>query len=229
MQPESAVTEKVNEGFFCVGHINISGLASANYTKSCDLLHDEHIQCLDVLCITETHSKQSDRLVCSDIWKEKEGTVYRCDRSGKKGGGVAMFVSNSCQHKQIHVVSQLELLCIEVYCPVKTLIIVIYVPPKEHILNCAFRLHDVLEDVCGYEHDRILIVGDFNENLLSENDNFYFRNVLVGTGFLQHVKVPTTDYGSLLDHVYTKNICDVTVDVQDAYYSDHDKVFCFIK
>ena len=41
--------------------------------------------------------------------------------------------------------------------------------------------------------------------------------------------MPTTDYGSLLDHIYTKGIQDIQVDVQDAYYSDHDKIFCCLR
>ena len=52
--------------------------------------------------------------------------------------------------------------------------------------------------------------------------------ILTGQSFNQHVKDPTTDYGSLLDHIYTKNVAQVVVDIQDCYFSDHDKTFCFV-
>lgn len=44
--------------------------------------------------------------------------------------------------------------------------------------------------------------------------------------FLQHIVNPTTDAGSLLDHIYTRNVPAETVhtEVVDCYYSDHDLV-----
>ena len=42
-------------------------------------------------------------------------------------------------------------------------------------------------------------------------------------GFSQLVQVPTTDSGSLLDHIYYNSIAENTfVDIVDTYYSDHD-------
>ena len=54
-------------------------------------------------------------------------------------------------------------------------------------------------------------------------------SVFMQMGFQQHVTCSTTDYGSLLDHVYSRRIDDFGVDVVDTYYSDHDRVFCFFK
>ena len=43
------------------------------------------------------------------------------------------------------------------------------------------------------------------------------------------VKSPTTDQGSLIDHVYYRNPSrNITVEVQDTYFSDHDTVYCSI-
>ncbi len=47
-------------------------------------------------------------------------------------------------------------------------------------------------------------------------------------GFKQFVTQPTTDSGSLLDHIYFNRHSDminVHIDVHDVYYSDHDSVF----
>ena len=70
-------------------------------------------------------------------------------------------------------------------------------------------------------------MGDFNEDLLSTKKH-ELHNFLTERGFIQHVNMPTTDYGTLLDHIYTKNIFNVETDVQDCYYSDHDKTYCFV-
>ena len=48
-------------------------------------------------------------------------------------------------------------------------------------------------------------------------------------GFKQHVTKPTTDFGSALDHVYSCGINDIVVDIQDTYYTDHDRVFYFFE
>ena len=41
------------------------------------------------------------------------------------------------------------------------------------------------------------------------------------------VQVPTTDSGSLLDHIYcnTDGVDAYYIDVIDAYYSDHDATY----
>ena len=39
----------------------------------------------------------------------------------------------------------------------------------------------------------------------------------------------TTDYDSLLDHLYTRGVKDAGVEVLDTYYSDHDRVFSFFQ
>ena len=45
-------------------------------------------------------------------------------------------------------------------------------------------------------------------------------------GFSQLVEVPTTDSGSLLDHIYYNgSAASTSVDVVDTYYTDHDATY----
>ena len=45
-------------------------------------------------------------------------------------------------------------------------------------------------------------------------------------GFTQLLKSPTTDQGTLLDHVYCSGALNgIVVEVSDTYYSDHDAVY----
>ena len=69
-------------------------------------------------------------------------------------------------------------------------------------------------------HAQILVVGDFNEDLMGNTNKIssYFE----GNGFKQLIGQPTTDYGSLLDHVYFNGILPIQTEVCDTYYSDHD-------
>ena len=71
-----------------------------------------------------------------------------------------------------------------------------------------------------------IILGDFNDNLLSISSLSPLLELMSSRGFSQLVQVPTTDYGSLLDHIYYNGAAEDTfIDVVDTYYSDHDATY----
>ena len=68
-----------------------------------------------------------------------------------------------------------------------------------------------------------VILGDFNEH----QPNSPILSLMCKHGFTQLVESPTTPQGTLLDHVYYKNPpSNVTIQVKDTYYSNHDTVYC---
>ena len=72
-----------------------------------------------------------------------------------------------------------------------------------------------------------LILGDFNLDLLSCNNDRRLINFMTINNFTQIVNEPTTDLGSLIDHIYyNRPISDLFIEVSDTYYSDHDTIFC---
>ena len=71
-----------------------------------------------------------------------------------------------------------------------------------------------------------IILGDFNDNLLATSGSSRLLQLMSSAGFSQLVRVPTTDSGSLLDHIYYNgNVEDTFIDVIDTYYSDHDATY----
>ena len=92
-----------HENQVSIGHLNVQNLGSKETGKYLDFMSENDIQLVDVLCITETHLKKEEEICSKDIWKEKEGSVFRCDRSGMKGGGVAMVISNKYEHCEIKI------------------------------------------------------------------------------------------------------------------------------
>ena len=66
-----------------------------------------------------------------------------------------------------------------------------------------------------------IIMGDFNDNALVSKsmDNFMTEH-----GFSQIVTFPTTETGTLIDHIYIKDIDPKNVDIQliSTYYSYHE-------
>ena len=73
-----------------------------------------------------------------------------------------------------------------------------------------------------------LILGDFNDNLLDQPES-PIVSLMSTHGYSQLVNSPTTAKGTLIDHIYyNKPNGNITVEVHDTYYSDHDTVYCSI-
>ena len=70
-----------------------------------------------------------------------------------------------------------------------------------------------------------VILGDFNEDVL-HCQNSAILSFMSSYGFTQIVQCPTTQQGTLIDHVYvrsaTSHTMSATAHVQDTYYSDHN-------
>ncbi|KAK3102105.1 hypothetical protein FSP39_008803 [Pinctada imbricata] len=72
-----------------------------------------------------------------------------------------------------------------------------------------------------------IILGDFNIDLLS-NPNHQFLHFM--HQYIQHIKETTTDYNSLLDHVYSRNNQGVlNCFVLESVFSDHKPLLISIK
>jgi len=81
--------------------------------------------------------------------------------------------------------------------------------------------HDVLVN------KTILLLGDFNEDLMENKTTI--KNFFEQSGFKQLILEPTTDQGSLLDHIYFNGNSSTKTEVCDTYYSDHDATLLAIR
>ena len=100
----------------------------------------------------------------------------------------------------------------------------VYRPPSTPM--CKFT-DELLNIVSKLKEIPICIVGDFNEDI-SVTCKRHYCSMLTLNGFKQIVKKPTTDSGTLIDHVYVSQKITVRTDVTDCYYTDHDYVLCAI-
>ena len=217
------VTEK-DENDIALLHLNLQGFRSRTFRKSEDLLIDEDVQKSDIVCLTETHLHPMDSFESEDVWLGKKGKVYRRERGDReKGGGIAIVVNDSL----VQTESKLDMTSFECVClQIKSyqnrhvyVILCIYLRPSWKRDCVCNELKSILQK---FSHNtRVIIVGDMNENLLNGKSKLTF--LADEYEYTQHVKGPTTDYGSLLDHMYTKNVNVVKSQVRDCYYSDHDK------
>ena len=62
-----------------------------------------------------------------------------------------------------------------------------------------------------------MILGDFNEDILSQ-PNSSIVSLMSNNGYSQLVMSPTTDQGTLIDHVYYNGpTSDIIVEICDTY------------
>ena len=68
-----------------------------------------------------------------------------------------------------------------------------------------------------------IILGDFNCDT-TNGENTPLLQFMRSHGFSQLVTQPTTDNGTLIDHLYVRNIAPLCTNlkIHDVYYSDHD-------
>ena len=104
-------------------------------------------------------------------------------------------------------------------------VVAVYRRPQLPLSTFLPLLDDYLSRISHQEIPTV-VLGDFNEDLLSTACSSRVVTLMTSKGFSQLVKLPTTDSGSLLDHIYYNRTATSTfVDVVDTYYSDHDATY----
>jgi hypothetical protein len=78
-----------------------------------------------------------------------------------------------------------------------------------------------------------IIMGDFNEDLYIHanhtSQTIQLLTFMSNNGYRQLINTPTTDRGTLIDHIYSNiTSCNIVTEVADCYYSDHDVLYCSI-
>ena len=182
----------------------------------------------DVICLTETWLNNEDDIIDTllDDFKFYHQPRYLsyCATSQlreQSHGGVAMYIKNKFSSRLDIAVENLESMAIIITNPVSFVISVIYRPPSysikqfcECLLNYLNELHKI--------STRCIVMGDFNEDLMKHNSQV--NRVMCGNGYKQYVSKPTTENGTLIDHVYSKGLDILDADVIPIYYSYHEAI-----
>jgi exonuclease III len=101
----------------------------------------------------------------------------------------------------------------------------VYCPPKNATVQILKKVFDKLHTKFNKFQTPIIIMGDFNINL-HQNEKFV-NNVDQKYGLKQYIKTCTTDYGTLIDHLYTNIDAGkiISVGTLESYYSDHKPIY----
>ena len=107
------------------------------------------------------------------------------------------------------------------------LVITIYRRPNSISIQHFMELLQKLLSKPTLHRKNIVILGDFNEDLIDNKTNIH--NFFQQHGFKQLIIDPTTNQGSLLDHIYFNATSTTQTEVCDTYYSDHDSTLLAIR
>ena len=177
----------------------------------------------DIVCFTETHLRDDDSWPLTNITGSTH-SIFRSSRTNSRGGGLAVCVKPEIltEVQSIIVTRSCELICVKLLNHDLS-VICVYRPPRGN--KNEFQ-DELLKVINCLPHESCIITGDFNIDYKANNCSF--ANALASHSFNQVVESATTDQGTLLDHVYLRNLTLTTCHVYDTYYSYHDKVECYV-
>lgn len=150
--------------------------------------------------------------------------------SNRRGAGLAFYVRNSLnlRIKTVDTVFQNEVLSLN-----------FKINSAEFLLSIIYRNHHIAFNIFLDELealfsdfflrcDRVVVLGDFNVNLLIKNDpmTVSYLNCLEEIGVVQLIDEPTRR-NALLDHILVSGEAFIRDSGVVGYqYSDHDAVYC---
>lgn len=209
-----------------IAHLNIHYL----YPKLDEIRHicSEHPE-LDVLCICETFLSEQ---FCDSELKIDNYDMYRRDRQSN-GGGQVIYVKQSIHCVRRHDIESvdIETMILEIRLNKQKSFILGYVyrPPSAN--NDWFDCIDVLLDRISAEDKELILLGDFNFNLLLPDSSNKKWLDIVNTNNLTQLITSATRVNdkteTLIDHIYTNNpdnILESAVPILSV--SDHYPVIC---
>jgi hypothetical protein len=217
---------------FSLIHFNSRSL-NKNFDSITDYLHTLNNN-FSVLAFSESwfNDKTPTNLLNIDGYR-----LISSDRFGKKGGGVALYVSTDLHFKlrtdlQLPASQEYESLFIEIETEPKNIIIgVLYRPPDSNTHPFIENLSATTEQI-SKENLPTFICGDFNINLLNTSshcDTSDFLDSFFSSSMYPLIDRPTrvsTKTCSLIDHIYT-NILDAKLSPGVLFndITDHFPIF----
>ena len=215
-------TENANKSGMTIMYHNIQGLQCHIE----DLKSNPDFKNCDCICLTETWLDNTKEMELCGYHLVNLPRSQAFDGSTDlfqylktlQNGGVGVYIKDGCRIKAVPLpVNNLECVVVELECS-NTLVVNIYRTQK-FSMNTFMKQVAILLERLSHVSD-ILVVGDFNQDLLKRESTF--EDFMRTKGFRQIVKSATTESGTLIDHVYVKGLDNITVSVKPTYYSYHE-------
>ena len=208
-----------------VGHLNIHYFLE----KQKDLINEFNVlKNIDIMCFTETYLEKSHDI---KVYLDKFSyTAYRMNKENVPNRyGVMVCISKKLKSQTVNIegLLQCEICATLVKLSNRNLVIcTLYMRPAMNFKTKLKEMTLLISQLPG--NSECVLIGDFNHDL-SADENKHFAKEIEKMGFYQYVTESTTDYGSILDHVYYNGKKNIRTDVLDTYFSDHDCVTAAIE
>lgn len=196
-----------------------------------DIARDIRFTDSDFISLTETWLSKNDQHEGAQLngFMFYHKSRYECyddmedscaDLQQQERGGVGLYhkQNTDCQPLNLAVTNMEYIAFYTADCNI--VVVVIYRPPsyrmetfRRHLISLLRKLDDMGK---GF-----LVIGDFNENILKSSSVLKLMN---DHGYVQYVKEPTTEGGTLIDHVYVRGVKNVDVRVIPTYFSYHEAI-----
>ena len=153
-----------------ISHLNIRGYLH----HIDDLKQDNNICASHIICLTETHLRKSD-VINPNSQPKKHYIQYRNDRvTGVDKGGIIMFINPRIKSTPLNLeIPQLEFLAATTSPTLQNdlIIITIYRRPNSISMQGFIELLQKLLSDPTLDEKKIVILGDFNEDLIDNKTN----------------------------------------------------------
>lgn len=209
-------------------HINAQSIPG-HYT---DALESFDIKALDAVLVSESFLKPS---LPSTFFPIPGCVLIRNDRTGKGGGGVAIYLKSHIPYKIISQSSSLytaspEFIFIEIDVGVRLALGVVYVPPTIDHTN----LESLLETISS-DYNRVIIMGDFNSCMIEQKPRARRLRTMIESANLLILDLTPTHHTSTNDSLLDLIVCSDTDliathgQLSAPAFSHHDLIFASIK
>ena len=191
-----------------------------------------HRMKLDIIMISETHLKSGSKI------KFINYTMYRCDRTESRGGGVAILVKKNIQHSQVRFddLCSIEAIGVTINIPNqgKVTFASVYKSPNNPLLSNDL---DIIFNSC----DSVIVCGDLNcksplWNSTCTNPNgkileeYLSKKELIVLGPTSPTHFSTYGSFDVLDISILKNVCcPSSIESLCELSSDHNPVLLELK
>lgn len=209
-----------------IGHINIQGLR----TKIDELKILLTTNKIDIFGVTET--KLNEKHLTQSFAIDGYQTPLRKDRINNSGGGLLIYIRNNlnCIQRTDLEDNNLEHIWVEIKnTNSKPLLLCLLYRPPNSLAYWNTQFERNIENA-QLEDKEIILLGDFNKDLMTERSTRDWLNFTLSLGLTQLIESPTrvcTTSKTLIDHIYSDNPQNIiwTV-VPQIGLSDHYPIFC---
>ena len=155
----------------------------------------------DVLLFTETwfnaETPESDTVL------ENYKLPYRCDRVGRIGGGVAIYIKNEIYSEELTNLGNniVESIWVKIHVKGVDILFGLFYRPPDSEHDIWDHINNSIDNAKNTNIDRIIVCGDFNEDQLNPR-KYNIKDICLQNSFFQIISDPTYYYessASLLD------------------------------